>query len=175
MVAASPALGGEPPGDGDRYENAEYAFSCAIPEGYARAKTDPAAPDHGYRLNLAADGHSVLWVDGSYNALGWQSTDDVVAANLEFLKDDGATGIRLARREPLKLDTVEGVDLTVDYESSTGLPSVLRVVVAIRQAASGDAPQIVYTLGLQTSKERYATESAVLETVVRSFTVQALP
>jgi hypothetical protein len=163
IVALVPLQGGQP------YANAEYGFAFTVPAGVDVVKADASAPDHGVRMNLTPEGRSFAWVDGSYNALDWQSDDDVVAANLDYLKDDGATDIAVAHRAKTQLGALPALDLLVNYTDARHRPSVLRVVVAIRKPAKGDAPDIVYTVGMQTAQDRAAADAKVFDAIVASF------
>jgi hypothetical protein len=158
------------------YENHVYGYSVRIPAGMVGVGPTPPAPQHGFGIDLddprstawqSAPGFpkSYLYVDGSYNSLGWERLDDAVKFQLSFLREKGRE-VRVQIRQRTMLERLPAVRLVAYYEEGD-VEMVSDTFIAFGEGASP-----VYTLGLSTPLSKYERDRPVLEAMRQSFGLQ---
>lgn len=158
---------------GPRYRNSEYLFSVEAPPGLLCESDPPPSPNHGCRIKLDEASQAAISVVGEYNALDRVSPRDELDARAGGSLKPGLS-LTVLRREATTLGGLEAERLSLgiaDREGST--PRVRDWVVAFRAAQARG--EIIYTAGLETSKERYPQDQAVFERVLASWRLEEPP
>ncbi|HEX8720391.1 MAG TPA: hypothetical protein VF736_07105 [Pyrinomonadaceae bacterium] len=165
---------------GGEYENYAYGYCVEIPAGMVGLGSKPPAPQHGFGIDLDHP-HSTAWirgaefpksyvyVDGSYNSLGWGRLDDAVDSNLDFIRGRGRN-VRLQRRAETLLGGLTALRVVARYEQD-GVEMVGDEVVAFRTERDGGA-SVVYTLALSTPLSKYERDRPVLEALMKGWCLQ---
>lgn len=163
------------------YSNYDYAFSVQIPKGMIGFGS--CVTNHGFGIDLTnptsrlwlervKDGiypQSYLYVDASYNSLEWQSLDEAMKANLEYLKDEGGTNIELVSKTSTRLSKLRAIRFVARYNKS-GEAMLSDTVIAFRN--EGD---IVYTLELTTFVSRYNKDKEIVTKIQQEWRLQPTP
>jgi len=165
----------------EHYSNYDYAFSVQIPKGMIGFGS--CLTNHGFGIDLTnpasrlwtertRDGvypQSYLFVDASYNGLEWQSLDEAMKANLEYLKDDGVKDIELVSKITAHLAKLRAIRFVARY-NKFGEAMVEDVVLALRR--DGD---IVYSLELTTPASRYDIDKEIVTKMHQTWHLKPLP
>lgn len=160
------------------YENRVYGYSVEIPEGMVGLGATPPAPQHGFGIDLDNPRStewmrgpefpkSYVYVDGSYNSLGWRRPDDALNSNLDFLREKGKN-VRIRERVEMRLGGLRAVRVIATYEED-GEEVVNDEVVAFDDEAD---PSIVYTLSLSTPRSKYLRDRPVLKALAEGWCLQ---
>jgi hypothetical protein len=152
----------------DSYSNENYLFSVALPNGFSCCQNLPPSPVHGCRIALPGGKAGELWVDGSYNTLAYNSSDEAsfAAAGEYFVT---GTTIKVLRHEPTKLGGFEAVRLTLQIRKS-GQAAVRIEDLVISIAPRGGGPDdVVYTVGFHGSEAEYAKHEKTFSRIVSSW------
>jgi hypothetical protein len=178
-VAESPDQDCTPAFEG-RYSNYDYAFSVKVPKGMIGFGS--CDTNHGFGIDLSDPTshlwtepshtwpHSYLYVDASYNGLEWQSLDEAMKANLEYLKDnERVTDIQLTSKTSTRLSKLRAIRFVTRFNKS-GEATVEDVVIAFRKDAD-----IVYTIDLTTPASPYDKDKDTLNELQESWRLQPLP
>lgn len=163
-----------------RYENSVYGYSVRIPAGMVGAGSTPPAPRHGFGIDLdnprstawkeaRAFPKSYLYVDGSYNSIGWRRLEDASDAQLGYLREDGR-GVRVRGRTRTSLGGLPALRVVAHYEQG-GERMVYDAVFAFK-VEEGGAASVVYTLALSTPLSKYERDRPVLEEVRAAWHLQ---
>ena len=126
-------------------------------------------PQHGFGIDLSKPDNAQVWVDGSYNALEWGSLDEAANETLRYLKDDDVSNMRVTRRRYARLSQLRAVRIEVTYQKA-GRSMIDDEIIAFRKERD-----MVYTLQLTTTTDRYSEDVKVLNQLQRSFRLNALP
>jgi hypothetical protein len=157
-----------------QYSNYEYAYGIEIPRELVGYSDPSPLPQHGMGIALSKEPKSYVWVDGSYNSFFFNSPDEAIDQDLEFLAKDG-TGLEVLRREKAKLQKLAAIRSTVRYRSlATGENRVQDVIIALRPY-DGGAGGITYTVGLISPESRYKDDVTILEQILNGWRVKPLP
>ena len=124
---------------------------------------------HGFGIDLSKPDNAQVWVDGSYNALEWGSLDEAANETLRYLKDDDVSNMRVTRRRYARLSQLRAVRIEVTYQKA-GRSMIDDEIIAFRKERD-----MVYTLQLTTTTDRYSEDVKVLNQLQRSFRLNALP
>jgi hypothetical protein len=157
-----------------RYSNYEYAYSISIPQGLVGLGDPAPFPQHGIGITLSKQPKSYIWLDGSYNALQWQSLDEAIDLHLDWFAEDGVE-LRVLKREKMFLQKLPAMRLVVRYRSlATNELRVWDIVIAFR-SNGGEESGITYTLGLIAPESRYAEDVKTFEKIIKDWRVKQLP
>jgi len=146
--------------ENDIYSNFNYAYSITIPKEYIGYRSGCPNPNHGFGIDLDSFSQNYIYVDASYNALFWESFDDAINAYLQYLKNDKQiTSVKLFQKKNIKLGGLPAVSFIIHYEKS-GISMINETLLAFRKENSNI--DIVYTLGLITTKSQYLDNKVIL-------------
>ncbi|MFY9225071.1 MAG: hypothetical protein WAQ98_20520 [Blastocatellia bacterium] len=155
------------------YSNYDYAYSVIIPEEYTGYRSGCPNPNHGFGIDLDSVSQDHIYVDASYNASFWESFDDAINSSLRYLKDDQQiTNVKLFQKKEVKLGNLPAVNFVIHYQKS-GIPMVTEILLAFRKENSDS--DIVYTLGLISTKSQYTHNRPILNKLLFSWKLQPLP
>lgn len=156
------------------YRNlAGYAYQATVPSGLTGHTDAPPAPNHGFATALDSASGNRIWVDGSYNILGYPTARAAAENSVGWIRTKAET-IEGAKFVSLTLAGLQAAEVFVRYPKRSAV-RVYRSVAAIRQSRASGATGIVYEIALDTSTEQLAKDRRVFEAVVRSFRLDPLP
>ncbi len=99
------------------YVNYQYHYTVKVPADLIAFKNQPPMPDHGIGIRLP-DASAYLWVDGSYDAIFWGSSevaaDDMLAWHPER---------RLVSRQNTKLGGLPAIRSDVPLQKPVVIPA----------------------------------------------------
>lgn len=155
------------------YRNHIYGYSLAVPSGLVGI-TDPApAPQHGIMIPLSDDSKEQIWIDGSYNAALWSTTEDAMNEHIDWLRKE-ADGVIQSSRQKIRLGRFIAIrDVTHYDDRATGEAMVQDLTLAMRNA-KGEG-EILYTIGLRTRKLDYEKHKPILNDVIKGWRTESLP
>jgi hypothetical protein len=144
------------------YANPTYRYSVRIPDGLAGFSAPPPAPHHGFGVVLSWEPRAYIYFDGSYNALDDQDSDEVANRHLQWLGND-AEKIIAVRKQKVRFKGAPA-SRYVARIACKGLPGefVEDMRFVLRDG-------IVYSAGLLTTADRYRRDSAIFESMLRSW------
>lgn len=147
------------------FTSEKYLFSVKLPEN-ALCCTGPApSPVHGCAISGKAGTH--LWVDGSFNTLGFEGTEDALNFTVGGHLKPGTT-LKVLRHEPAKLGTYEAVRLTFLIKSKGGTGGEIEDIVVALIPREGRG-EIIYTVGWKGPEVEYSSQTSVLAGLVASW------
>ncbi len=162
-----------------RYANFNYAYSVLLPRGMVGLTSPAPNPQHGFGINLLnptsvswseQDGwpNAYLWVDGSYNAMMWNSFDDIIDEHLRWQKEKYHR-VRLIRRDATRLGQLPAVRFVMTY-GDDGKEMVEDQVVSMRTQSD-----IIYSISLRTPLSRYGIDKRWVVEMQRTWLIDPLP
>jgi hypothetical protein len=162
------------------YTNYVYGYSVTIPAGMVGLGAPPPAPQHGFGIDLdhprstawirgTEFPKSYVYVDGSYNSLGWKRLDEAVNSHLSFLHEKGREVSEQVPRES-RLGELPAVRVITRYEQD-GVDMVSDQIIAFGVEEDGEA-SVVYMLGLSTPHAKYERDRPALEEIRKSWCLQ---
>ena len=162
-----------------RYANFNYAYSVLVPKGMVGATSPAPLPQHGFGINLlnpssgslsekAGWPKAYLWVDGSYNALMWNSFQDVIDENLRWAKEKYPR-VRLIRRDTTHLGRLPAVRFVMAY-GDAGEEMIEDQIISIRHQSD-----IIYSINLCTPLSRYDVDKLRVVEMQRTWVIDPLP
>jgi hypothetical protein len=156
----------------DRYSNPDYAFSVLVPNGITAFRNNAPFPNHGFGIDLSKSEQSYLWVDASYNGLEWESFGAAIKAELEFLRNEGATDVRLTGQTSTNLSTLRAVRFVATYTLS-GTPMLQESIIAFRREKKKE--EIVYSINLRCAAHRFERDRGFVAELQRTWELQRQP
>ncbi len=149
------------------YNNVEYLYSFKMPDGFLCVSNAPPSPNHGCRINLSKTPESYIWVTGKYNSTDSLSPADELLRMMDPLIKDGMR-ITILKRTVCNLGNLSGERLAIDLKNEEITESIVEdKVVAFRIVK--DYGEIIYTVGLVTTKSRYESDKKIFELVLKSW------
>lgn len=162
------------------YVNHVFGFSIKIP---ANLTTDtfphPAIQQHGVTINLSGsseddESSAVITAEANYNALMWESLDEAVNQEIEWISKD-VTEFVVLRRESASLGKLPATLITIRYkERGSGGIFIKDKVTALRTVKGQDGFYVVYTVQLITPELRYEEDKQVFTQIVQSWKARRL-
>lgn len=155
---------------GDTYSNADYSFHVTLPNDVEACATLPPSPDHGLRVVLR-DKASLIWIDASYNSLGYRSSAAAADAALYSVLSSNV----LIRKTsvPARLDGAAATRSLVRYRvSATGSEMVDERIVVLRGAHLPEDTGVLYTVGLTAPPSTYPQLARRLAAMLRGFSFE---
>jgi hypothetical protein len=143
-----------------------YGYSVIIPKDLTAYGNQPPFPNHGVGVVLSQNPDSYLYIDGSYNAFEWQSLDEAIDVNSEFLRKNYPNAQELERKS-VRLNKLPALRSRAKYVRQ-GENRIKETVIAFRKA-EGDQLEIVYTISLDTTEERFAADAAKVDAIINSW------
>jgi hypothetical protein len=151
------------------YFNPEYGYSLTIPDGLIGYRSPVPLPQHGFAIDLSKPDDAHVWIDGAYNAAEWASLKDAAKDNLNYLNAHNVSDIRVTSLTYGRLSRLRAVRIVVTYNKS-GLSMIEDEIIALRKERD-----VVYTLQLQTTADRYSDDVKLLNQLQRTFRLEPLP
>lgn len=157
-----------------RYGNCDYGMFMLLPPGVVAHGTLPPAPNHGVAIRLPDVGSTseidvsraarYAWVNAEYNMSDDRSHKGTVAlySSLFAERKRGALTKRSAR-----LGSLPATRLKVIYQTPNG--------IAVEELIFAQRADIVYELGLTTTKTSYKEDLKRFEGLVSGFRLSPLP
>jgi hypothetical protein len=158
LTGLSAASSGEP---GRRYTNQTYGYSVALPPNSQTMTTPPPAPQHGVTVAVSQAGH--VWIDGSYDARFLGSAHTALS---ELASDESVPSS--IPMQATKLSSLPAARMRYKHDDKVTVR-----LVALRSRV-GDVA-ILYKIGLDTDVKHSMRDEAAFNTILRSFSVLALP
>jgi len=152
-----------------KYFNYEYGYSLKIPAGLTGYRSPAPMPNHGFGIDLPREDCAQVWVDGMYNSLEWGSLSEAANNEVTYLKANNISAIRLLRLTYGRLSRLRSIRIVVAYKKS-GRAMIEDEFIAMRKERD-----IVYTLQLRTTADRYSQDVEILNQLQRSFRLESLP
>lgn len=150
------------------YSNGNYLYSIAIPEGLRCCIDPPPSPSHGCGLLLPGAAGTYLWVDGSYNSLGFESAENALNFTVGGHLKPGTT-LTVLRHEPATLGDFEAVRLTLRITKQGEAKATIEDLVMAVEEREGGRGEVVYTVGLECPEADYPVHEAVFSGIVASW------
>ena len=158
-----------------RYSNYEYGYNVKIPSRLVGFSSPAPLPQHGIGIILSKTPKSYIWIDGSYNALCFESPDAAIDEELEWLKEASEPGIEVIRREKTYLNKLSAIRLTVKYRSRAAKENRVQDLVLAFRPNEIDEPEIIYTISLTASESRYKKDAVNFEKIIKGWRTKAVP
>lgn len=156
-----------------QYTNYEYGYTVSIPKGFVGISDPSPQPQHGFGITLSKQPKAEILVGGTYNAAEYESLDEAVDADLDWLKKQ-VTELEVLKRAPTTLGNLQAMQLMVRYKSPASGETMMRdLITAIRNRK--EETGIVYEIGLTTPEARHDEDSKVFDQVVKTWTLKPLP
>jgi hypothetical protein len=149
--------------------NPNYGYSVIIPEGLVGHSAAPPAPYHGFGIVLSGEPRSYLYVDGSYNSLELESLEKVQAQYLKWLKEKSKKIISV-KHSITQLGSLKARR----YIALHTCPKVRGDLINDYTFAFSKGKDIIYTVALITTAERYKKDKCVLETILKTWKLQPI-
>jgi hypothetical protein len=149
--------------------NPNYGYSVIIPKGLVGHSAAPPAPYHGFGIILSWEPRSYLYVDGSYNSLELETLGKVEAQYLEWLKEESKKIISV-KQSVTKLGPLQARR----YVALHTCPKVSGDFIDDYTFAFNKGRDIIYTVALLTTAERYKKDKRVLEAILKSWKLQPI-
>lgn len=153
------------------YVNYIYRYSVKIPaELQARREAAPA-PNHGFVARIPAALSALIYVDGSYDAAFFNSTEKAASQALNYLTEEYGESVVLLERKNTRLGERRAMRYMAQYtDSSTGVTMIEDTVVALRKESSDeDECGILYSVTLRTPISNQRENSATFEKILKSW------
>lgn len=156
------------------YSNYEYGYSITIPEGVIGVSNPSPYPQHGFSIPLSNQPEAQIWVDGSFNAAMYTSLPEATENYLKYLRDESEE-VEVLIRESVKLHKLNAMRVVAKYKNKAISTTMIQdLVIAIRQNANADEPEVIYTLRLRTPESRYATDKDILDMLISTWRTTSL-
>ncbi|NJL26927.1 MAG: hypothetical protein HC897_03100 [Thermoanaerobaculia bacterium] len=173
LAAIAQAGTPEPPALVRHYYHPDFLFSITIPPGHECESSPAPSSNHGCQIKLDAEDGSVISVIGNYNALDYSRPADELLALVGYTLEPGV-GIKMLRREGIGFDALEAERWTLLVERpKSDRPQVEDLVVGFRSVP--DWGDIIYTVRLDTTEDRYPRDVVIFEAVVASWRAEEPP
>lgn len=156
-----------------RYTNPNFLFSIEAPSDLHCETALPPLPNHGCHIDLDTEVKSTLAAYGEYNVFDHADPESELISNAGWLLHTGVV-LKVLRRETASLGGLKAERLALRFEEPGGsVPRVRDWVVALRSVPQwGD---IIYTIGLDTTEERYAQDVVHFDMMVKSWRAEEPP
>jgi hypothetical protein len=154
-----------------RYANCDYGFYVLLPDGIVGHGTHSPSPNHGFLVALPEVGTAepvsnerqrFIWLNAEYDASDSGTRKGSIDQYVGMVGLD-MPGRKVISQRIARLGTLYATRITVEYRSS-GAIVVEEKVVALRH-------NIIYEIGLRTTKQDYAADRAQLDRLVAGFRV----
>jgi len=141
-----------------QYSNEDYGYYVRIAAGTTGHGTHSPSPNHGFlvplpdvgrQLPASTDEARFVWVDASYNVTGSSSLSRIVSEHVHTVDSQG-TSSHVLERKASRLAGLTAIEFKSEYMASNR-SVVEEQIIALRSG-------IVYTVGLQTTKEDSSTD-----------------
>ena len=153
-----------------RYENTEFKYGIAIPDGMDALSNLPSMPQQGFVIYLRSDADDCLYVSAHYNGLLFRSTADALNNQDRDIKAR-SDSFAESQRARTKLDKLNALRNTIRYRlHDSGSDVVSDSVIAM--VPDGDAT-IIYEIGLITREGYYVQDKNLFERFIAGW--QQLP
>lgn len=149
--------------------NPNYGYSVIIPKGLVGHNSPPPAPYHGFGIILSWEPRAYLYVDGSYNSLDLESLDKVKAQNLEWLKQESKKIISV-KHSVSKLGPLQAKR----YVALHICPKASGEFIDDYTFAFSKGKDIIYTVALLTTADRYKKDQRVLEAILKTWKLEPI-
>lgn len=149
--------------------NPKYGYSVVIPKGLVGHSADASAPYHGFGIVLSWDPRSYLYVDGTYNSLESESLEDVEAQYLSWLKEASGKIISVHHRV-VKLGGLRARRNVARHPC----PNLSGDFIDDYTFAFSKNKDIIYTVALLTTHERYKKDKRVLEELLKTWKLRPI-
>jgi hypothetical protein len=149
------------------FSSESYLYSIALPEGLSCCHDPAPNPVHGCLMTLPGKRESRLWVDGSYNALDFNSAEDALRSLVGGELAAGTT-LTVLRHAPAKLGGLEAVRMTLRIQKQGGGEATIEdrvVALAIREGRE----DLLYTVGFTGPEAEYSQYEKTFSRIVASW------
>lgn len=147
-----------------QYVNLAYEYSVRIPKGLTAYDGRDQARHDGFGLALGESPQSYIFVRGEPNSLEYDTARQAATRGIEYLRQDGKK-IESEAITDSHLGTLDAALLVVNY---TCPGSEERYTQSSIMALSPDK-RFLYTLELYSSANRYGSDRAVLDELIKSW------
>lgn len=158
-----------------RYGNCDYGMFMLLPAGVvAHSGSLPPSPNHGIAIRLPDVGSTseidigkeerYMWVNAEYNA----SDDSSPKATTAFYRSGFVEGKHgTLAKQSTRLSSLQAVRFKLIYETQRG--------TVIEELLLAQRDNIVYEVGLRTTKKNYQEDVTRFEQFLRGFRLSRLP
>jgi hypothetical protein len=147
-----------------RYVNWAYEYSVRIPKGLIGYDGRDEPRHNGFALAFDKELQSAIFVSGDPNSIEYNTPREAAARDVEFLRQQGKK-IESETITESSLGTLDAVLLVVNY---TCMGSADRYVKSSVIALSPNK-RFLYTLELYSPANRYESDRAVLDGIIKSW------
>jgi hypothetical protein len=162
----------------DRYYNYNYGFSVDLPKGMIGVRSPAPMPNHGFVIDLEnpqasksdRNSSSTLSVEASYNSAMWESFDDAIKDELNWVSE-GGNRIKSLSKIPICLAGLRAMRFVQVYENNRGL-AINDVTLAFRKE---HGEEVIYTIYLNTPLSRYEQDKSAVVYLQKTWCLQPLP
>lgn len=153
-----------------RFAHCDYGFYVLLPDGMVAHSTLPPNPVHGFtvalpnvssRSTVSTDDSRFIWVNAEYNASDAATAKQTIAFYKDLIGRDKPG--RKVTLEPATLGSLRAMRLLAEYDGTAG-KIIEEEVIAVRK-------NIVYEIGLRTTKAAYGQDRLQFERVLAGFRV----
>lgn len=136
----------------ESYTNPAYGYAVRIPPGLVGQGSAPGASSHGFAIYLEPTGGSYVYVDASYNTLGYSSASDAVKDYVRQLISRQYHHLKVVSKKHSNLCELNGYEVTLEYGDVSNERTIEERIIAL--TSSSEQTGICYTLGLVTTDTR---------------------
>ena len=149
-----------------QYTNSIYEYAVTIPKGLVGHSSPPPAPMHGFGILLGPHKEGYLWVDGSWNALDYISSETAARDIRNYIEKRGAI-VSSSKDTPWILDGIPATRITIQYKCPNGEGIIVSDAVI---ALSSNRAKI-WLACLDTPLSRYEEDKKILEEILKSWRI----
>ncbi len=149
------------------YSNPIFGYSVSLPSGLVGEGDPDPAPNHGIVVRLSSDGVDYLWTSGLYNASYYNKPEQLAEDQLDELKGEGLTDVKVVSLEHAALCDLQALRQTISYRTKAGALMTQVIVSAVDLSDHG--PGMLYSVGLRSSSDTLPRNIKMLDQVVSSF------
>ncbi len=145
-----------------RYLNYVYGYGVNIPKGLTGYSDLPPSPQHGFGIVLSWESRAYLYFDGSYNSFEAKNTKELEQLHLKWLEEESGQIISI-KKYKTRLGSLTARRYVAERKCKN------KAGIFIEDNTILLHKGIVYSACLLTTQERYASDKAVLEKMLRTW------
>lgn len=150
------------------YTNRTFGYKVSIPNGLRGVSPPPPLPQHGFVITLSKEDDARLSLDGSFDPLLWDSLEGAYKSSLASVGRD-AESVVVEDKKSARLGNYPALSFTIKYsKKGEGKRRALSQIISKRKCP-GEDPEIVYTVTLDTSEDRFLHDRVILEQILESW------
>lgn len=153
-----------------QYVNLSYEYSVKIPKGLTAYDGRNEANHSGFGLAFGEAPRGYIFVRGEHNSLEYDTPRQAAIQDVEFLRQDG-NEIKSETITEAHLGTLDAALLVVNYTCPGSADRRVKSSIMALSPKNG----FLYTLELYSHANRYESDRAALDEIVKSWEMTSRP